>query len=176
MKTLIIITHPDIGNSVVNKRWMEELKKYPDQFTLHHLDAIYPDGIIDVAAEQALVEKYERIIFQFPYYWFYAPPLLKKWFDEVLLHGWAYGSKSGYKLQGKKIALAMSIGVDEEEYAPGARYRYDIKTLTAPFELTFEYVKADYRPLFAFYGLEYHLTNERLEQSVTDYLDYLRKF
>ena len=49
MKTLIIVTHPEIGNSVVNKRWMEELKKYPDQFIVHHLDAIYPDGIIDVA-------------------------------------------------------------------------------------------------------------------------------
>jgi len=176
MKTLIIITHPDINHSVVNKRWMKELKKYPDEFRLHHLDTIYPDGIIDVASEQALVEQFDRIIFQFPYYWFYAPPMLKKWFDEVLLHGWAYGSKSGYKLQGKKIALAMSLGVEEEEYAPGARYRYSLKTLTAPFELSFDYVKADYRPFFAFYGLEYNLSDERLEQSVVDYLAYLRKF
>jgi len=68
MKTLIIITHPDINHSVVNKRWMEELKKYPDEFRLHHLDTIYPDGIIDVASEQALVEQFDRIIFQFPYY------------------------------------------------------------------------------------------------------------
>lgn len=176
MKTLIIIIHPDIEKSIVNKRWINELKKYPGEFTVHHLDNEYPDGSINVAREQELVLRHERIIFQFPYYWFYAPPLLKKWLDEVMLHGWAYGSKSGYKMQGKKIALAISAGVDEEDYAPGKRYRYDLKTLTAPFELSFEYVKADYRPLFAFYGIEYNLSPQRLEQSTTDYLQYLRNF
>ncbi|MES9758852.1 flavodoxin family protein, partial [Priestia megaterium] len=29
MKTLVIITHPSLETSVVNKRWVEELKKYP---------------------------------------------------------------------------------------------------------------------------------------------------
>jgi putative NADPH-quinone reductase len=27
MKTLIIVTHPDIEKSAINKRWIEELKK-----------------------------------------------------------------------------------------------------------------------------------------------------
>ncbi len=50
-----------------------------------------------------------------PYYWFNCPPLFKKWLDEVLTHWrWAYGSKSGYRVSGKKIALlAISAGVDE---------------------------------------------------------------
>jgi putative NADPH-quinone reductase len=29
MKTLIIVTHPDIEKSAINKRWIEELKKSP---------------------------------------------------------------------------------------------------------------------------------------------------
>ncbi|MDF7639407.1 NAD(P)H-dependent oxidoreductase [Lactobacillus sp. ESL0791] len=26
---------------------------------------------------------------QFPFYWYSCPPLLKKWEDDVLEHGWA---------------------------------------------------------------------------------------
>ncbi len=36
-KTLVIVTHPHIEQSVVNKRWVEELEKYPDQFTVHQI-------------------------------------------------------------------------------------------------------------------------------------------
>ena len=32
-KTLIISAHPNLSDSKVNKRWIEEIKKYPDKFT-----------------------------------------------------------------------------------------------------------------------------------------------
>ncbi|WP_316797574.1 NAD(P)H-dependent oxidoreductase [Pedobacter agri] len=174
MQTLIIVTHPDIKNSLINKRWIEELQKFPDQFVVHQLHEAYPDGKIDVLAEQKLIEQYDKIVFQFPYYWFNSPWFLKKWLDEVLLHGWAYGSKSGYPILGKKITLAISLGVTEEELNPGGIYKYPLAELTRPFELSFEYVKADFRPIFAYYGIEYHATPDRIEQSVDQYLDFLR--
>ncbi|MDO7742970.1 MAG: NAD(P)H-dependent oxidoreductase [Pedobacter sp.] len=173
MKTLVIVTHPDIENSAVNKRWIEELNKFPDKYVVHQLHKVYPDEKIDVLAEQQLVEQYDKIVFQFPYYWFNSPGFLKKWLDEVLTHGWAYGSKSGYKLSGKKIALAMSVGVDENEYSASGTYKYTLQELTRPFELSFEYVKADYRPFFACYGLEYNSSAEWIEKSVPQYLDFL---
>lgn len=172
-RVLVIVIHPDMEASVVNKRWVAALQKYPEKYVVHDLCAAYPDGVIDVAKEQALIEQYDRIIFQFPYYWFNCPGLFKQWMDDVLTHGWAYGSKSGYKMQGKKVALAMSIGVDEEEYSAGGKYKYTLKELTAPFELSFDYVRADYRPFFAFYGLEYFATEERIEQSVIDYMAFV---
>ena len=52
-------------------------------------------------------------MFQFPSNWFNYPPLFKKWLDEVSTYGWAYGSKIGYKVTGKKTALAISLGIDE---------------------------------------------------------------
>lgn len=103
MKTLIIVVHPDIESSAVNKRWIEALQKFPEKFDVHQLYKIYPDEKIDVPAEQQLVEQYEKIVFQFPFYWFSSPPLFKKWLDEVLTHGWAFGSKSGFKVAGKKL-------------------------------------------------------------------------
>lgn len=168
MKTLVIVIHPNFQDSFINKRWVEELNKYPEKFFIHRLYEVYPDEKIDVLAEQKLIEQYDRIVFQFPLYWFSCPPLFKKWLDEVLTYGWAYGSKSGYKVSAKKIALAMSVGIDENEYKKTAKYRYTLEQLTTPFELTFEYIKADYRPLFAYYGIELNSSKEWIEKSVRD--------
>ncbi|GGH59452.1 putative NADPH-quinone reductase [Filimonas zeae] len=174
MKTLVIVTHPDIEGSLVNKRWVEELKKYPESYVVHELYKIYPDEKIDVQAEQQLVEQFDKIVFQFPYYWFNCPGLFKKWLDEVLTHGWAYGSKSGYKVAGKKVALAISAGVDEHEYRAGEKYKYTLTELLRPFELSFEYIRADYRPFFAWYGIEFNATREWVEKSVPLYMQFLQ--
>ena len=32
MKTLVLISHPDLENSRINRRWVEELKKYPERY------------------------------------------------------------------------------------------------------------------------------------------------
>ncbi|MDR2238239.1 MAG: NAD(P)H-dependent oxidoreductase [Chryseobacterium sp.] len=173
MKTLIITVHPDIEKSVINKRWMEELKKYPEKYTVHSLYEAYPDEKIDVAREQQLLEAYDKIVFQFPFYWFSSPPLLKKWLDEVLLYGWAYGSKSGYRLGGKTISLAVTAGIDEEGYRTGGKYKYTMNELFRPYELTFDYIKADYQEPFVYYGIENNPSGEWIERSVPMYLEFL---
>lgn len=173
MKTLVIVIHPNLESSIINKRWIEELDKYPDNYDVYDLYKRYPDEKIDVLKEQELLESYNTIIFQFPFYWFNCPPLLKKWLDEVLTYGWAYGSRSGYKLRGKKIALAITAGIDKEEYSESGKYKYTLKELTTPFELTFEYVKANYKHFFAFYGIEHNTSIEWIEKSVPDYVSFL---
>jgi len=173
MKTLVIVTHPNIKESVINKRWVEELNKFPDKYVVHQLYEVYPNEKIDVEAEQKLVEQYDKIVFQFPLYWFSSPPLLKKWLDEVLTHGWAYGSKSGYKFGGKKVALAITAGIDKDEFAANERYKYTIEELTRPFELSFDYIKADYRPFFAYYGLEHNVDKVWVEKSVPEFIRFL---
>jgi putative NADPH-quinone reductase len=176
MKVLIIVTHPKGNKSIVNKRWVEELRKHPEKFIIHDLHSAYPDEKINVKKEQKLLESVDNVVLQFPYYWFNCPPLLKKWIDDVLTHGWAYGSKSGYQLSGKKFALAISAGIKDEDYQSTGRYKYTLQQLTTPFEITFLYVKADYQPLFAFYGAEYQPTNEVLKQSAKEYIKYLDNF
>ena len=90
---------------------------------------------------------------------------MKKWLDDVLIYGWAYGSKSGYKFAEKKVALAISVGIDEEEYSKAGIYSYTLKELTTPFELTFKYIKADYKPLYAYYGIERNASPEWIEKA-----------
>ncbi|MCL4640396.1 MULTISPECIES: NAD(P)H-dependent oxidoreductase [Olivibacter] len=173
MKTLIIVIHSDLKHSVINKRWLEELAKYPDRYVVHDLHQVYPDEKLDIINEQQLVEAYDKIVFQFPFYWFNCPPLFKKWLDEVLTHGWAYGKGSSYKLQGKKLAMGITAGIEAEDYHPAGRYKYTLEQLVAPFEITFEYVRADYRSFFAFYGAEHRAIPQRVEQSALDYLAFI---
>jgi len=175
MKTLIIVIHPQMEISAINKRWMEELGQFPEKYVIHDLYKAYPDGKFDIEKEQRLIESYDKIIFQFPFYWFSSPPLLKKWLDEVLLYGWAYGSKSGYKLEGKKIALAVSAGISDEDFNVAGKYKYTMKELLRPFELTFEYVKADYKEPFMYYGLEQDPSEIYVEKSVPLYLTFIEK-
>ncbi|RXL71629.1 flavodoxin family protein, partial [Citrobacter sp. AAK_AS5] len=75
----------------INAAWAAALAPHTDRVTVHDLFAAYPDGVIDVAAEQALVRAHDRIVFQFPLFWFSMPPLLKVWFDQVLGYGFVYG-------------------------------------------------------------------------------------
>ncbi|NSL86108.1 NAD(P)H-dependent oxidoreductase [Chitinophaga sp. Mgbs1] len=173
MKTLVIVIHSDMDNSVVNKRWVEELQQYPEKYTIHHLHAQYPDEKIDVKREQQLVEAHDKIIFQFPFYWFNCPPFFKKWLDEVLTYGWAYGSTSGYRMQGKKVALGISAGIREEDYRPSGRYKYTMQQLTAPFEVTFDYVKADYKSFYTYYGVEHKPSSAEIDQSAKEYLQFI---
>lgn len=173
MQTLIIVIHPNLKNSVVNKRWVEELNKYPDKYVVHNLHEMYPTGQLDISKEQKLIEAYDKVVFQFPFYWFNCPPFFKKWLDEVLTHGWAYGKNSGYKLQKKKLALGITAGIHKEDYQAAGRYKYTLEQLVAPFEITFDYIKANYQSFFAFYGAEHDATKERVDASAQDYLAFI---
>ncbi|MBN6066747.1 NAD(P)H-dependent oxidoreductase [Aggregatibacter actinomycetemcomitans] len=179
-KILVIVAHPDIRNSVMNKRWIKELKKFPERFTVHNLYDTYPDGKINVEQEQALVEQHSALIFQFPVYWFSCPPLLKAWFDDVLTHGWAYGSK-GKAFIAKKMGIAVSLGTRAEDYSRQGAIGYDVSEVLRPFELIANYVNADYRPLFVFHTIDSNdgYSDDALmlvEQSVRDYSAHLEKY
>ncbi|MDQ0061373.1 NAD(P)H-dependent oxidoreductase [Paenibacillus harenae] len=154
MKTLVVVTHPSMESSVINKRWVEELKKHPEKYTVHELHKVYPDGNLDVGYEQKLVESHGNLVLQFPIFWFNCPPLLKKWLDDVLTYGWAYGSQGGDKLKNRNVALAVSAGIKKEDYSEKGRYGYTLEHLLSPFETTFLYCNANYRSFFAFYGTE----------------------
>ncbi|WP_317129994.1 NAD(P)H-dependent oxidoreductase [Pedobacter psychrodurus] len=74
------------------------------------------------------------------------------------------------------MALAITAGIGEKEYQKDGPYKYTVKELTAPLELTFQYVKANYTSLFAFYGIEYHATDKRIAHSVNDYISFVTSF
>ena len=176
-KTLVIVAHPDIARSTVNRTWARALAAQDSCYTIHELYATYPDGKIDIAREQALVEAHGGIVFQFPVYWFNCPPLLKQWFDDVLTYGWAYGS-SGRAFAGRKTGIAVSLGAPAEDYRPNGAVGYGLDDVLRPFELTARYCNADWQPPFAFHTIDsnagYDEAAERLvAQSAAGYLAHL---
>lgn len=166
MSSLVIVVHPNLAESRINKRWVQELKKQPG-VTIHNLYEVYPDEQINVAQEQELLEQHDRIVFQFPFYWYSTPSLLKKWLDKVLTYGWAYGSEGG-KLQGKELLIALSAAGVEEIYQHDGRNRYTIEELLRPLDATSHMLGTKLLPYFVQYGVM-ELTDEQLEQSAQKY-------
>lgn len=172
MKTLVILAHPDIEASRVNKRWRRELLLHPDLITLHELHTAYPDWRIDVAKEQRLLEAHQHIILQFPIYWYSYPPLLKKWLDDVFTYGWAYGSQ-GTKLKGKRFGLAMSIGDKQENYSAAGSVSYTVDEMTAPFKASMRHVGAIALPYYAAFGSSFQASDEDIDQSAKEYINHI---
>lgn len=132
IKTLVIVSHPDILESRSQQYFLSSIKDQ-DGVTIHHLENIYPDGNIDVVLEQNLLKQHDRILFQFPFYWYSSPALLKQWQDVVLEDGFAYG-KRGNTLAGKEFGLILMIGVKESEYQAGGEELFSINELTKPYQ------------------------------------------
>ncbi|ABR91514.1 NAD(P)H2 dehydrogenase [Janthinobacterium sp. Marseille] len=174
-KTLVIVTHPDIENSVVNKRWAEEAHRNLDFVTVHSIYDRYPDMKIDVGAEQKLLLNYDVIVFQFPLYWFSTPPLLKMWFDEVLTQEFSYGRQENERnLSGKRIGIAVSAGIKEIDFTKDGRYEGTLTDYLRPLISTMDYISAKPLPVFAYYGVEFGISNDDLESSVEQYLQFLK--
>ncbi|WP_042430833.1 NAD(P)H-dependent oxidoreductase [Geomicrobium sp. JCM 19039] len=185
MKTLVVAAHPSMEKSTVHKRWLEELRKHPQKYTVHDLYKTYPTEKIDVEKERQLIEAHENLVLQFPIQWFNSPSLLKKWMDEVFDYGWAYGSNGGDKLKDRKVALAVSAGIRVSDYSENGRYGHTLEQILIPFKTTFFYCQADYRSIHAFYGEEKEpggtekenlkpMKNE-LERNTENYLLFLDK-
>lgn len=175
MKTLVILAHPNIENSKINKRWKEELLKYSDKIVIHEIYKKYPDWNIDVSKEQKLIEAYDNIIFQFPLYWYSYPPLLKKWLDEIFTHGWAYGSK-GHKLKNKKMGVAVSIGDKKENYLPEGSVTFTVDEIMVPFKASLIHVGAVHSGDFSIFGASYQASDKDINQSAEDYIKYIFKY
>jgi putative NADPH-quinone reductase len=166
MKHLVIVTHPDIENSTINKTWIDELSQYNQQLTIHQLYKAYPDYKIDIQKEQELLIKHDQIIFQFPIHWFSTPFLLKKWMDEVLAYGWAFGP-NGENLKGKKVRFAISTGGNVEAYSEGNSIEDLLKSLTT----SFLFCGSEVLPLHVFHGAGYGPTKEQIENNAKAYLN-----
>ena len=170
MKTLVILSHLNYSNSRVNKSLAEELKKY-NEITIHNLNEIYPDENIDKHKEQNLLLKYDRIVFQFPFYWYSTPHLLKKWHDIVLEYGWSFGP-NGTALNGKEFLCAITIGGPEESYQSGGYNNYSISELLKPIQQMSNLTGMKFLAPFKIHSAVV-LTDEELKSKTKEYPKYI---
>jgi putative NADPH-quinone reductase len=169
MKKLVIITHPDIENSLINRTWIAELRSCPKEFEVHSLYKKYPTLEYDIEAEQALLADFEEIIFQFPIHWYSTPFALKKYIDQVFAFGWAFGP-GGDKLKGKRIGLAVSAGGNQESYENGLTLEYLLNDV----RLTFEYCGCAFTHMHTFFGAMFEPKDEAILENTKAYVDSFR--
>ena len=134
MKILHLTFHPNLSQSKVNAAWHQMAQKA--KITVRDMYSLYPDFKIDVEKEQAELLKYDRIVLQFPFYWYSCPPLLKKWLDDVLTFGFAYGPEGTLKLAGKELVICTSVGGPADSYVPGGYNNFTVPGFLRPFQQT----------------------------------------
>lgn len=171
METLIIVSHPTLADSNAQRFLWESLPA--DGVTWHHLESVYPDGQIDQETEQQQLLQYDRIIFQFPFYWYSSPALLKQWQDVVLTEGFAYGSGGG-RLSGKEFGLVLALGVSGREYQAGGREGFTLSELTRPYQAMAAKCRMAYMPTFAISKFDY-LNDSKKKALLIAYQQYLTK-
>lgn len=134
MKILHLVFHPNLNHSRVNRIWQQQLVASGKITTSRDMYAEVPNFTFDVAHEQQYLRDHDRIVLQFPFYWYSSPPLLKKWLDDVLTYGFAYGS-TGTELTGKDLQIITSAGGQPRHYTGFSIYA-TIPQLLQPFHLT----------------------------------------
>ena len=141
---LVLTAHPDLRLSRVNRALLDAARELADRaggaLEVRDLYALYPDYLIDVAAEQAAAERARLIVWQHPIHWYSMPPLMKLWVDEVLALGWAYGAgrdgRPARALAGRDLWLVASTGGPESAYTPRGYNRYFFDAFLPPYEQT----------------------------------------
>ncbi len=123
-KILVIVGHPYWKDSVANRAIIEEFKRINPDAEISNITELYPDGNIDVAAEQKKLLDADTIVLQFPIMWYSCPSVMHRWLEEVLAYGFAYG-RGGDKLQGKRLIASFTAGGSADMYS-----RYGVQKMT----------------------------------------------
>jgi glutathione-regulated potassium-efflux system ancillary protein KefG len=171
MKIMIIVAHPDFANSRANQALAAQFK-HNDDIHIRDLYREYPQWNIDEVKEQKLLLEYDRIVFQFPFYWYSCPPLLKKWFDDVLTYGWAFGP-DGEHLKDKQFIVATTTGGSENGYRSGGDNWFTISELLRPLQSTITRCMGTFLPIFVTFNAT-HATDAYLSQEAKRYAEHIQ--
>jgi glutathione-regulated potassium-efflux system ancillary protein KefF len=133
-RIVVIAAHPQLEHSRVNRALMRSAESLgAGQLDLRDLYALYPDYLIDVAAEQQAVEAARLLVWLHPLHWYGMPALMKLWLDDVFAFGWAYGPGGG-RLRGRDLWLVTSTGDPESSYRSDGYNRYFFDAFLPPYE------------------------------------------
>jgi len=139
---LVLLGHSNFANSLSNRLISEKISKL-DNVTVRNLDEVSTNFVFDVEAEQKALSEADVVVFQFPFHWYSLPAIFKKWLDDVLTFGFAYGP-GGDKLAGKKVVLSFTTGGPKETYAKDGANNYTVEEFIAPLIQTAQFCSMDY--------------------------------
>ncbi|CAJ1192872.1 NAD(P)H dehydrogenase [Companilactobacillus crustorum] len=166
MKTLVVVSHPKINDSQTQQFLLQGAKL--QDVTWHHVEELKE---IDVEKEQALLMENDRIIFQFPLYWYAAPAGLKDWEDQVLTRNFVYGDGDD-NLSDKEFGIVVSTGMPLKEFQRGGSENVTIDEIMAPYFAIAQRGKMKILPVFTIAQFQY-LNEQKQMRLLIDYQRYL---
>ncbi|WP_338025903.1 NAD(P)H-dependent oxidoreductase [Companilactobacillus versmoldensis] len=166
IKTLVVVSHPDIANS----QTQQFLKKGAEFMNAewHHVEA---HDKIAIEHERELLQSADRIIFQFPLYWYAAPSGLKQWIDTVMSQNFVYGDQQ-FHLADKEFGIVVTTGMPEKEFQIGGLENITIDQILAPYRALAHRAKMKVLPYFLVDQFWYKTENQQM-QLLIDYQRYL---
>lgn len=146
----VVYAHPYPSRSRANAALLAGIRDVPG-LQVRSLYELYPDFDIDAEAEQRAVGPARLVVFMHPIYWYTTPALLKHWFDQVLVRGWAYGT-GGTALHGKDCLWVATSGGDEHAYSGSGRHGHPFSAFAPVVEQTARFVGMNWLEPFVLYG------------------------
>ena len=147
---VVFHAHPYPRRSRACAALVAAIRDLPD-IELRSLYDLYPDFDVDAAAERSAMERARLAVWLHPIYWYTAPALMKHWFEQVLVKGWAYGP-GGTALRGKDCLWAATTGGDERAYTPQGRHEHPFAAFAPVVEQTARYCGMNWLDPFVVHG------------------------
>jgi glutathione-regulated potassium-efflux system ancillary protein KefG len=162
-KLVILLAHPNYGDSKANKALIEAVKGIDDVTVVNLYDAPFT-----IASYRALLSGAEAIVFQFPFYWAGAPSQLKKWIDEIF-------TGLTEQVKGVKLLVTTTTGSEYEAYRSGGRNQYTLDELLRPYQLLANHSGMVWQTPFVVYGASLPDASQRISAGATAYKEKIVK-
>lgn len=147
---LVIHAHPYPVHSRAVAGLLAGIRDLPG-LAVRSLYDLYPDFDIDAVAERRALEGADLVVWLHPLYWYTTPALLKHWFEQVLVKGWAYG-EGGEALKGKPCLWAVTTGGDEEAFSAAGRHHHAFSAFVPVVEQTARFCGMQWLEPFILHG------------------------
>ncbi len=147
---LVVLAHPYPSRSRACAALLDAIRDLP-ALEVRSLYDLYPDFDVDPAAEQAALVRARLVVWLHPIFWYTAPALMKHWFEQVLVRGFAYGAGAG-ALTGKDVLWAATTGGDEGAYSEAGRHHHAFEAFVPVVEQTARYCGMNWLAPFTVHG------------------------
>ncbi|MGX7108805.1 NAD(P)H-dependent oxidoreductase [Facklamia miroungae] len=172
MRVISYIAHDHLANSSSQQFLLASGKALTAIDYVDLTSEWHEKGSFKSSEELARLANYDRILFQFPLYWYQAPAILKIWMDQVFDD--QLNIKQTQKiLREKEFGIVLTVGSKRESFQPGERVGVTLSELLSPYYAWSNYFAMKYLPPFVISQFHY-LTEAEKNNLLIDYVTYIK--
>ncbi|MBG9980686.1 NAD(P)H-dependent oxidoreductase [Facklamia sp. DSM 111018] len=173
MRTIIYIAHDDASSSSSQQFLLAAGRSmtktdYVDLSVEYKQNTKFDDDI-----ELERLQKYDRVIFQFPLYWYQAPAIMKVWLDQVFGNVLKL-AKFKQALSGKDFGIVCVVGARPSHYQLGGRDGVTLSSLLSPYFAWANYMGLHFLEPFVIYQFQNKIEKEKM-RLMMEYSMYLEQ-